>query len=502
MSQSDIYKLFGGEIVDDLLRGINHCIIGCGLTSSGKTYTLIGTLPEPIKDDDSFEKVAFSQQNEPMNYDDDSEVGITPRLVCDFFKKMFESSSNVQFSVKCSFVAIYHEKIFDLLEPQREKILSVKETNKGVEIDGASTAFCYDELDVFALIQRGEACKSVLTTRMNIDSNRTHSIFSIYVEKKNLCTGHIVYSRLQIADLAGFEIGLKTKGQSMLDSKIVHRSFTAFGNVVKALADKNNTAPYRESKLTCVLKDALGGNCKTKMFITASPSSYNISETINAIRLGQRVRRLVNVIKINHDVSNEQYKQWCLTSEVKFCDLKAFVKNLSQVIAKHSSSEKIQESTLSISPDLWKSINSLLKDEETVENPCAYYLEAGKLDEMKKCSLKWRILSTELAKKVPSENVADAISAREHAEAQLYDIQTEASVLRRLNENLVAEKKINEDKMSVLKKDLKLQALKISELEHKLKMSEYREKKNGHVFEASSKNLLEITKRRQSESVN
>ena len=446
MSQCQIYNLFGGEIVDDLLHGINHCIIGCGLTSSGKTYTLIGTLPEPIKDDDSYEKVASLDQNESTNFVDDSNVGLTPRIVCDFFKKMYESSSNIQFIVKCSFIAIYHEKIFDLLEPQREKILSVKETNKGVEIDGASTAFCYDELDVFALIQRGEACKSVLTTRMNIDANRTHSIFSIHIEKKNLCTGHIVYSRLQIADLAGFEIGLKNKGQSILDSKIVHRSFTAFGNVVKALADKNNTAPYRESKLTCVLKDALGGNCKTKMFVTASPSSYNISETINAIRLGQRVRRLVNKVNIIHDVSKVQYKQWCLTSEVKFCDLKAFVKNLSRDITKHSDSEKIQESALSISPDLWKSINSLLKDEEIVENHCAYFLEAGKLDEMKKCSLKWRILSTELAKKAPSENFADAISARENAEAQLYDIQTEASVLRRLNENLVSEKKENEER--------------------------------------------------------
>eukprot|EP00560_Eucampia_antarctica_P001420 CAMPEP_0197840546 /NCGR_PEP_ID=MMETSP1437-20131217/45670_1 /TAXON_ID=49252 ORGANISM="Eucampia antarctica, Strain CCMP1452" /NCGR_SAMPLE_ID=MMETSP1437 /ASSEMBLY_ACC=CAM_ASM_001096 /LENGTH=645 /DNA_ID=CAMNT_0043450177 /DNA_START=1262 /DNA_END=3200 /DNA_ORIENTATION=- len=267
----------------------------------------------------------------------------------------------------------------------------------------------------------------------------------------------------------------------MHESKIVHRSFSAFGNVVKALAENSSSAPYRESKLTCVLKDALGGNCKTTLFVTASPSSYNISETMNTIRLGQRVRRLVNSPHINFDVNKEKYKRWLLTTEVKFGELAAFIKNLAKELVKERNKEVSNghstQSALNISPQDWKSINALLEDDEIIDNPCRYALGIRKLDDLKGCSLKWRMLSTEMLKNMPSDDIMNALSTRDKTEAQLYDIQTEAAVLRRLNESFIIDKKDKEEETNVLQKDLKLLTLKTSELEHKLKMSEYREKK-------------------------
>uniref|UniRef100_A0A7S4J4X1 Kinesin motor domain-containing protein n=1 Tax=Odontella aurita TaxID=265563 RepID=A0A7S4J4X1_9STRA len=467
VSQSELYNDIGLGTVSDLLSGINCALMTYGLTSTGKTYTLMGSLPDvSLRDNDLRDRL----------YDDmveDESAGIAPRLINDLFKSMEKCVHSTEFTIRCSYVSVYLEKIYDILQPQAKKSLFVRESPKGIQIEGATTALCYDKTDVFALLQRGKASLSVLATRMNMDKNRLHSMFTIKVEQRNTETGALKYSQLLLAELAGFDLSGRSKGQTMQETKIVQRSFSSLANVIRALTENKPHAPYRDSKLTCGLKDALGGNCKSTLIITASPSSYTISETLNAMRLGQRVRRIVNTPRVNWDINVEDYKNWLMLNEIQFGELVAFVKELSGELCRDGDNTIINASKV-LSADVWGTINAISERENVINNPCREAFCLGDMETLKGCGLKWKALSTKLFERIPSDELSAVVISRDKARSLLSDINSEIIVLRRQNELLVADKRKKMEELSSSKKDMKLLTLRIAELEHNLGLSEYR----------------------------
>ncbi|KAI2506838.1 hypothetical protein MHU86_7623 [Fragilaria crotonensis] len=471
-TQEEVYETVGAPIVDHLLGGVNCAVMVYGLAGSGKSHTLSGKLPEMLKEDHDDDSSGQDSQSSSNGTPTEQDAGFSPRLVADLFRGMKDSPNTVEYRITCSNVCIYLEKIFDLLDPRFDKTLVVRDSTNGIHIEGAVEAFCFVEEDIIHLIRRGAACRKLIGNKLAIDASRSHSILILNVEQRHIQSGRVRKSYLQLVELAGFEVTSKAKGQSLQETKIIHKSFSALGNVVKALTEGNPNAPYRESKLTSIVKGALGGNCKTTMFITASPSSYHISETINSIRLGQRMRRVTNHPRVNVDASAENYRKWLLDSEVRLNELSGFVKCMAAELVE--ANEKDLAVKNGFSSEIWKSILALANEEESNANPCRKALILDEDDFVEPGQQKWRALTIELAKRLPSAKLRHVMIERDRAQSIVSDIQSESVILRRQNDLLVAEKrKIEEQLASVYRENREL-TLQISELTHYRQIAESR----------------------------
>lgn len=469
-NQEDVYETVGAPIVDQLLGGVNCAVMVYGLTGSGKSHTLAGRLPEMRDESDceSSDEESVGTERTPTQQD----AGFSPRLVADLFRGMKDSPNEVEFRITCSYVCIYLEKIFDLLDPRFDKTLVIRDTTGGIGIEGAVEAFCFDEEDIIHLIRRGAACRKLIGNKLTMDHNRSHSILILNIEQHHIRSGRVRRSYLKLVELAGFEVTTKAKGQSMQETKIIHKSFSALGNVIKSLTEGNPYAPYRESKLTSILKEALGGNCMTTLFITASPSSYHISETINSIRLGQRVRRVTNKPRVNIDANKEDYRTWLLQSETKLGELTSHVQALAEELVKASEEdESIQNSFTS---SLWESILAIANEEESMSNPCRQALLMDEDEFLEPGQQKWRALTIELARRLPSEKLEEIRKERNRAQSLLSDIQSESVVLRRQNDLLIQEKRKKEEELAHAYRENRKMTLQHAEVDHKLQLAENR----------------------------
>jgi hypothetical protein len=469
-NQEDVYETVGAPIVDQLLGGVNCAVMVYGLTGSGKSHTLAGKLPEmrDEHDGDSTEEESVATEGTPTQQD----AGFSPRLVADLFRGMKESPNEVEFRITCSYVCIYLEKLFDLLDPRFDKSLVIRDTTTGIGIEGAVEAFCFDEEDIIHLIRRGAACRKLIGNKLTMDHNRCHSILILNIEQHHTRSGRVRRSYLKLVELAGFEVTTKAKGQSMQETKIIHKSFSALGNVIKSLTEGNPYAPYRESKLTSVLKEALGGNCKTTLFITASPSSYHISETINSIRLGQRVRRVTNKPRVNLDANKESYRSWLLESETKLGELTAHVKQLAHELVQASMEDKSVKNSFTAS--IWESILAIANEEDSMANPCRKALLMDQEAFLEPGQQKWRALTIELARRLPSEKLEEISRERNHAQSLLSDIQSESVVLRRQNDLLIQEKRKKEEELANAYRENRKMTLQNAEVDYKLQLAENR----------------------------
>lgn len=217
VSQTELYNSFGSQIVHDLLSGINGCVMTYGLASSGRTYTITGALPDcrarhGFQRNNSGTKTQSLLSAAPLL--ENSRAGIAPRLLGDLFKSIKATPSSCEYVIKCSYVAVYLEKVFDLLQSHEKRNISVYEDSRGIHIDGVCEACCFEEGDILGLIQRGQACLCVLSSRMNVAINQSHSVLMISVTKIDRAKRLTTTARLQLTDLAAFEVPVKAKGKS------------------------------------------------------------------------------------------------------------------------------------------------------------------------------------------------------------------------------------------------------------------------------------------------
>lgn len=307
-AQHDVFDYSIRSTVDDVLAGYNGTVFAYGQTGSGKTYTMMGA-----------------------DIEDREGKGIIPRIVEQIFDSIMQSDQTIEFTVKVSYMEIYMEKIRDLLLPQNDNLPIHEEKGKGVYVKGLGEFYAGGVRDVYELLERGGAARAVAATNMNQESSRSHSIFCIEVAQKNVDTGSARSGRLFLVDLAGSEKVGKTgaSGQTLEEAKKINKSLSALGMVINALSDgKSSHIPYRDSKLTRILQESLGGNSRTTLIINCSPSSYNDAETVSTLRFGERAKTIKQKAKINEELSPAQLKALLKKAQGQLSTFEAYVSSL------------------------------------------------------------------------------------------------------------------------------------------------------------------------------
>ena len=283
-TQEMMFQHVGQPIVHDVLHGYNATIFVYGQTGSGKTHSLFGDMSE------------MTSQHR----------GIIPRS-CQAIFDHFETAEDIEeVTIKCSFLEIYKEKLQDLLMPDNKDQLKIRENkDKTIYVQGIHEEYVGSFDDVYDLLQIGFRNRVVASTKMNAVSSRSHCVLILKV-KQTLKGGTVKESKVNFADLAGSEKVKKTgaTGALLEQAKAINQSLSALGNVISALTTKGKKhIPYRDSTLTFLLQDALGGNAKTTLLVAASSEFYNYEETVNTLRFATRAKQMTNKVKINKVMS-------------------------------------------------------------------------------------------------------------------------------------------------------------------------------------------------------
>src|SRR6195952_1091399 len=286
--QKDVFDFSIKSTVDDILNGYNGTVFAYGQTGAGKSYTMMGT-----------------------DIGDEEGRGVIPRIVEQIFASILSSPSTIEYTVRVSYMEIYMERIRDLLQPQNDNLPIHEEKNRGVYVKGLLEIYVSSVQEVYEVMRRGGSARAVASTNMNAESSRSHSIFVITITQKNVETGSAKSGQLFLVDLAGSEKVGKTgaSGQTLEEAKKINKSLSALGMVINNLTDgKSSHIPYRDSKLTRILQESLGGNSRTTLIINCSPSSFNDAETLGTLRVGMRAKAIKNKAKLNAEISSAELK--------------------------------------------------------------------------------------------------------------------------------------------------------------------------------------------------
>ncbi len=314
-TQVQVYEYSAKSIVDSVLEGFNGTIFAYGQTSSGKTFTMQGVLEDPELE------------------------GITPRLARYLFEQITKlSSEKVEYVIKASIIEIYNEKIKDLIDVTKVNLQVREDKVKGIYIESLSEYIVDSAGKVLNLIKKGMNNRSVNATNMNEQSSRSHCIVVLNIIQNNLKDLSAKAGKLYLVDLAGSEKISKTGATGVVldEAKMINKSLTNLGHVINSLTDgKNSHVPYRDSKLTRVLQESLGGNSRTCLIITCSPSAFNEQETLSTLRFGLRAKKVKNQAKVNKEHSIQELKQKVNNLEGQLGDFKSRVGMLEEILLKN-----------------------------------------------------------------------------------------------------------------------------------------------------------------------
>ncbi|RYP81070.1 hypothetical protein DL770_005981 [Monosporascus sp. CRB-9-2] len=319
--QADIFDYSIKPTVDDILNGYNGTVFAYGQTGAGKSYTMMGT-----------------------SIEDEEGKGVTPRIIEQIFSSIMSSPPTIEYTVRVSYMEIYMERIRDLLAPQNDNLPVHEERNRGVYVKGLLEIYVSSVEEVFEVMKRGGNARAVAATNMNQESSRSHSIFVITVTQKNLETGSSKSGQLFLVDLAGSEKVGKTgaSGQTLEEAKKINKSLSALGMVINALTDgRSSHVPYRDSKLTRILQESLGGNSRTTLIINCSPSSYNDAETLSTLRFGMRAKSIKNKAKVNAELSPAELKAMLAKAKSNMTTYENYISNLEGEIQQWRAGETV-----------------------------------------------------------------------------------------------------------------------------------------------------------------
>ncbi|KAK1569775.1 kinesin motor domain-containing protein [Colletotrichum navitas] len=306
-TQNDVYEGTTKQLLDSVLDGYNATVFAYGATGCGKTHTITGTAQHP---------------------------GIIFMTMQELFEKINERSQDKTTEITLSYLEIYNETIRDLLIPggSKQGLMLREDSNQAVSVAGLTSHHPKNVQEVMDMIVQGNEWRTVSPTEANATSSRSHAVLQINVAQKDrnadVNEPHTM-ATLSIIDLAGSERASATKnrGERLLEGANINKSLLALGSCINALCDprKTNHVPYRNSKLTRLLKFSLGGNCKTVMIVCVSPSSVHFDETQNTLRYANRAKNIQtkvtrNVFNVNRHVKDFLVKideQIALINELK-----------------------------------------------------------------------------------------------------------------------------------------------------------------------------------------
>eukprot|EP00804_Cyclotella_cryptica_P013234 CCRYP_007016-RA/>CCRYP_007016-RA protein AED:0.24 eAED:0.24 QI:1913/1/1/1/0.75/0.4/5/3208/842 len=324
-TQEQIYMCTGETCLPKFMSGINCWVLLYGLTSSGKSFTLGSSCDSSGEDDRKTD-------------------GILPRFTRALFRNIRSSYDTNTFTLKCSVVGLYLEQMFDLLYPQTKSAPFLSESCTGIQIVGATEAYCFDEDEVVSLVNRGYATRDTLSSRMSLDFRYFHVFVVLTLEQFNSETGERKSSKIWFANIAVSHSA--ESGSKKAETRIFKRSLSVLHNFVNSLSKGNSFPDYRASKLSFVLKDALVGDSFTTTLLTASPSSHTISETLKVIEFGQTVQKIKKAPSdlqvpgcVDTQKSIDQLKSMCMSAESEILMWRKLADSLTQ-------KNRLMESTL------------------------------------------------------------------------------------------------------------------------------------------------------------
>ncbi|XP_071051018.1 kinesin-like protein Klp68D isoform X2 [Onthophagus taurus] len=302
-TQQSLYDETVRPLVASVLEGYNGCVFAYGQTGTGKTYTMEGT------------------------DEDEDDKGIIPRAFEQIWSHI-NRTTGVEFLVSVRYLEIYMEEIRDLLKSKNTKPLELREmAGQGVFVTHLHSQTCQSAADMLKAMKVGNHNRTTGATNMNEHSSRSHAIFQISIEMAETEKKSVKVGKLNLVDLAGSERQSKTgaTGDRLKEASKINKALSSLGNVIYALAENSAHIPYRDSKLTRLLQDSLGGNSKTIMIANIGPASMNYDETIITLRYAYRAKSIKN-----QPVKNEDIK------DAKLLELQQEIERLRQLIAEKS----------------------------------------------------------------------------------------------------------------------------------------------------------------------
>ncbi|KAJ5898003.1 hypothetical protein N7504_008291 [Penicillium tannophilum] len=289
--QEDVYNCLGEEFLDHNFEGYHTCIFAYGQTGSGKSYTMMGTPEQP---------------------------GLIPRTCEDLFQRIEDSPSpDISYNVRVSYFEVYNEHVRDLLVPRTDPphYLRIRESpSEGPYVKDLTEVTARNYTELMKFMRKGDMSRTTASTKMNDTSSRSHAVFTITLKQihHDLSTDETTErtARIRLVDLAGSERAKATEatGQRLREGSNINKSLTTLGRVIAALADPKKTrggrkgkelVPYRDSILTWLLKDSLGGNSKTAMIACIAPADYE--ETLSTLRYADQAKNIRTRARVNQD---------------------------------------------------------------------------------------------------------------------------------------------------------------------------------------------------------
>ncbi|CAM9233267.1 unnamed protein product, partial [Hapterophycus canaliculatus] len=280
--QADIFE-DTRNLVQSALDGFNVCVFAYGQTGSGKTWTMTGGKGD--------------------------QRGLTPRVIEEIFGNIEKAKGALEVKVSCYFIELYLDNLRDLLFAMEHhrgtppKLEIHMDANKMVVVKNVVTKEIHSAAELMQLFVAGDHQRKVGGTKMNAESSRSHSVFSILLEVYNKTSKKTTTGKLSLVDLAGSERADKTGATAdrLKEAQSINKSLSALGDVISALSTNEKFIPYRNNKLTQVMQDSLGGNAKTLMFVNISPADYNQEETVTALTYATRVKLITNTAEKQQD---------------------------------------------------------------------------------------------------------------------------------------------------------------------------------------------------------
>ena len=465
-TQKDIFEHCGKKICDYSLEGYNGTIFAYGQTGSGKTYTLLGkSITNKLENksnnisavltnnSDDVEMSYINEKNEDLDnsyyYEqNDERIGLLPRILYYLFHNSSKSENENKYIFKISYLEIYKENMIDLLYPDNKEKVLLSDVNGVLDLKNLRKLIISSPEEAIKYIIDGNHFRHTGSTLMNNESSRSHAIISIYIENNLIKENKVKKSVFHIIDLAGSERQKKTGtyGDRVKEAGAINKSLLNLSIVIQKIINNQKPIPYRDSKLTHILRDSLGGNAKTSIIATISQLECNLEETVSTLNFAQNAKKIKNNAIINEELSANDAK----ILKEKFKNLQINYNSIYKKYAELQKEYQNQRNTMYEKESISKSleiqnedINRMMKD----------ILE--KEEELKKIKeendgLKDKIEKNDIAFKVKDADIRVIKIKLNNLNNEKINISKENSELKNQIKNLEEELNKNNEKIKII----------------------------------------------------